>query len=91
MDRQTVLVIGGSSGIGYEVARQSATRGARLIVAARDPARLAVAAERLGGEVATAVLDAHDEAALEDFFATVETVDHRRPRNDIRETGGAHR
>jgi NADP-dependent 3-hydroxy acid dehydrogenase YdfG len=76
MERQIVVVIGGSSGIGYEVARQASMQGARLIIAGRNQARLDAAAERLGGVVKTAVLDAHDETALEDFFSTLESIDH---------------
>jgi NAD(P)-dependent dehydrogenase (short-subunit alcohol dehydrogenase family) len=76
IDRQIVVVIGGSSGIGHEVARQSSAEGAQLIIAGRDQAKLAGAAERLGGAVATAVLDAHDETAVEGFFSELEAVDH---------------
>jgi len=68
LDQQVVVVIGGSSGIGYEVARQASMQGARLIIAGRDQSRLDAAAERLGGAVKAAVLDAHDETALEGFF-----------------------
>jgi len=75
MDQQIVVVIGGSSGIGHEVARQTSAQGARLIIAGRNQAKLA-AAERLGGAVKTAVLDAHDETALESFFSRLEAVDH---------------
>lgn len=50
MDQQIVVVIGGSSGIGYEVARQTRAQGARLIIIGRHPARLFAAAERLDGE-----------------------------------------
>jgi NAD(P)-dependent dehydrogenase (short-subunit alcohol dehydrogenase family) len=74
MDQQIVVVIGGSSGIGHEVARQTSALGARLIITGHNPARLA--AERLGGAVKTAVLDAHDETALEGFFSQVEAIDH---------------
>jgi NAD(P)-dependent dehydrogenase (short-subunit alcohol dehydrogenase family) len=76
MDRQTVLVIGGSSGIGYEVARQASALGARLIITGRDPRKLAKAAVDLPGTVRTGVLEAHDESALDRFFATLEGVDH---------------
>jgi short-subunit dehydrogenase len=69
-------VIGGSSGIGHEVARQTRARGARLIIVGRNEAKLAAAADRLRGEVTTAVLDAHDDAALERFFSTLEPIDH---------------
>src|SRR5262245_56583992 len=71
-----VLVIGGSSGIGYEVARLANAQGARLILAGRNEVRLAGAAERLGAVDGTAVVDAHDGVALESFFATLDPIDH---------------
>jgi len=76
LSEQIVLVIGGSSGIGYEVARQTSAQGARLIITGRDQAKLALAAERLGRSVSSAWLDAHDEVALEKFFSSLETIDH---------------
>ncbi len=76
LDQQIVVVIGGSSGIGHEVARQASAQGARLIITGRDQAKLATAAERLSGVVKTTVLDAHDETALESFFSSLEAVNH---------------
>jgi NAD(P)-dependent dehydrogenase (short-subunit alcohol dehydrogenase family) len=76
MDQQIIVVIGGSSGIGYEVARQTRAQGAQLTILGRNPAKLSAAAEHLGGEVKTVVLDAHDDTALERFFSRLETVDH---------------
>ena len=40
---QTVVVIGGSAGIGLETARRARAEGAEVILAARDPDRLALA------------------------------------------------
>jgi NADP-dependent 3-hydroxy acid dehydrogenase YdfG len=37
---QTVVVIGGSAGIGLETARRARAEGAKLILAARNPERL---------------------------------------------------
>jgi NAD(P)-dependent dehydrogenase (short-subunit alcohol dehydrogenase family) len=76
MEEQDVLVIGGSSGIGYEVARQASERGARLTIIGRDQAKLTAAAERLGGDVQAVALDAHDETALMGFLGDLELVDH---------------
>src|SRR5262249_30306366 len=76
LDQKLVVVIGGSSGIGHEVARQTSAQGAHLIITGRNPAKLDAAAERLGAVVQTAVLDAHDEAALEGFFSRMESIDH---------------
>jgi NAD(P)-dependent dehydrogenase (short-subunit alcohol dehydrogenase family) len=76
MTDKDIVVIGGSSGIGYEIARQAIAQGARLTIVGRDPAKLAAAAKCLGGGVKTATLDAHDEKAVEEFFAALEPVDH---------------
>lgn len=49
MKGETVLITGGSSGIGLAAARLSVEAGARVILAARDPARLATAVAEVGG------------------------------------------
>jgi NADP-dependent 3-hydroxy acid dehydrogenase YdfG len=72
---QTVVVIGGSSGIGLETARQARAEGANIIVTGRNPDRLKSAADELG-VVSTASFDAHDSRALNAFFADLETIDH---------------
>jgi NAD(P)-dependent dehydrogenase (short-subunit alcohol dehydrogenase family) len=71
---RTVLVIGGSSGIGYEVARQAGEAGASVTITGRDRRRLADAAESLGAEARQ--LDAHDEAQIEPVLADLSPVDH---------------
>jgi short-subunit dehydrogenase len=76
MDQKDVLVIGGSSGIGYEIARQLIARSAHVIIVGRDSARLAAAAERLDGSATTLAFDAHDEAALEAALAGLDAIDH---------------
>ena len=73
---QTVVVIGGSAGIGLETARRAQAEGAELILAGRDPDRLKNAATVLGVS-RTAPFDANDSAALEAFFAGLEgPLDH---------------
>ena len=76
LQEKIVVVIGGSSGIGLEVARQAMRAGARLVLTGRDAARLEAARIGLGEGTRASILDAHDEAALHDFFATVEAFDH---------------
>jgi 3-dehydrosphinganine reductase len=56
------LVTGGSSGIGLALARRLAAAGARVSLLARDPARLAAAADPLGALALPA--DVRDPAAL---------------------------
>jgi len=45
---QTVVVIGGSAGIGLETARRARAEGARLILTGRNPESLQGAASELG-------------------------------------------
>src|SRR5919202_339953 len=73
---QTVVLIGGSAGIGLETARLVLAEGADVVLAGRNPKRLKQAASELG-VTRTATLDANDSAALEDFFGELEgPIDH---------------
>jgi NAD(P)-dependent dehydrogenase (short-subunit alcohol dehydrogenase family) len=73
---QTVVVIGGSAGIGLETARLARAEGADVILTGRSRDRLESAATELGA-LSTASFDASDLAALEAFFEALEgPVDH---------------
>jgi NAD(P)-dependent dehydrogenase (short-subunit alcohol dehydrogenase family) len=70
---QTVVVIGGSAGIGFETARRALAEGADVILTGRNPDRLQRAASELGA-VGTAAFDAADPSALERFFQELPTA-----------------
>jgi NAD(P)-dependent dehydrogenase (short-subunit alcohol dehydrogenase family) len=73
---QTVVVIGGSAGIGLETARRARSEGARLILTGRDPGRLQRSADEIEA-LSTAAFDANDPASLERFFGDLPgTIDH---------------
>jgi NAD(P)-dependent dehydrogenase (short-subunit alcohol dehydrogenase family) len=73
---QTVVVIGGSAGIGFETARRARAEGADVILTGRNPARLADAARELGAQ-RTAAFDATDAVSVESFFGDLPTpIDH---------------
>jgi NAD(P)-dependent dehydrogenase (short-subunit alcohol dehydrogenase family) len=73
---QTVVVIGGSSGIGLETARKARSEGAGVILTGRRPDRLEQAARELGA-LSTTAFDVTDPAALDRFFASLpEAIDH---------------
>jgi NAD(P)-dependent dehydrogenase (short-subunit alcohol dehydrogenase family) len=76
LNEQRVLVVGGSSGIGFETAAVAGSAGASVTIASRTEPRLKAAAAKLGGTVETAVLDTNDNAATEQFFAQHEPWDH---------------
>jgi NAD(P)-dependent dehydrogenase (short-subunit alcohol dehydrogenase family) len=72
---QTVVVIGGSSGIGLETARRARAEGADVILTARDPDRLRRVGLELGAR--TAAFDATDFERLGRFFDELPTpIDH---------------
>jgi NAD(P)-dependent dehydrogenase (short-subunit alcohol dehydrogenase family) len=64
---QTVVVIGGSAGIGLETARLARAEGATLWLTARDPERLRKAVRELDAS-GSAAFDATAPEALERFF-----------------------
>ncbi|MDX6279905.1 MAG: hypothetical protein QOH03_976 [Kribbellaceae bacterium] len=75
LDGQTVVVIGGSLGIGLETARRARADGAKVIITARNVERLEAAGRELGAE--TAAFDATDFAQLTAFFDGLPTpIDH---------------
>jgi NAD(P)-dependent dehydrogenase (short-subunit alcohol dehydrogenase family) len=73
---QTVVCIGGSSGMGLETARLARAQGAAVIITGRDRSRLRQAATELGAR-ASAAFDVTDQAALGQFFASLPSaIDH---------------
>ena len=61
---KSVLITGGSKGIGLACAKAFAAEGCRIYLAARDKDRLTQAARSLSGEVKTHSVDLRDGAAL---------------------------
>jgi NAD(P)-dependent dehydrogenase (short-subunit alcohol dehydrogenase family) len=73
---QTVVVVGGSAGIGLETARAARDQGADVILTGRDRDRLESAATTVGAR-SIAAFDANDLVALEQFFAGLDApIDH---------------
>jgi NAD(P)-dependent dehydrogenase (short-subunit alcohol dehydrogenase family) len=73
---QTVVAIGGSSGIGLETARRARAQGAKLILAGRQPETLQLAASEVYA-LSTKAFDATDPARLAQFFRDLAgTINH---------------
>ncbi|MEQ1953826.1 SDR family oxidoreductase [Mesorhizobium yinganensis] len=73
---QTVVVVGGSAGIGLETARRARSEGAAVIITGRNRDRLDQATREVEAD-RTAVFDANDSAALESFFRNLPgPIDH---------------
>jgi len=76
MAGQTVVLVGGSAGIGLETARRARAEGAEVVLTGRNRERL----ERAAADVearSTADFDATDSAALKRFFDGLpDPIDH---------------
>jgi NAD(P)-dependent dehydrogenase (short-subunit alcohol dehydrogenase family) len=72
---QTVVVIGGSAGIGLETAHLARAKGAKVILAARNAERLKQAAIEIDA-LSAAAFDATDPLANARFFRDLPVIDH---------------
>lgn len=72
----TVVVLGGSSGMGLATAQAAGAAGARVVIAARNAERLDEARATLPGDALGFALDAADTSAVTAMFGEVGPVDH---------------
>jgi NAD(P)-dependent dehydrogenase (short-subunit alcohol dehydrogenase family) len=73
-DRPTLLVVGGTSGIGREIASRAVQRGERVFLTGRDAARTKLIADEVGA-IGVAV-DLSRPAGVAEHLTAVDTVDH---------------
>ncbi|WP_198346332.1 MULTISPECIES: SDR family oxidoreductase [Nocardioides] len=69
------VIIGGTAGIGLEVARHRLARGDEVVLTGRDADRAAAVAATVGDGVTGLALDLNDTHGLADALAGVDTVD----------------
>jgi NAD(P)-dependent dehydrogenase (short-subunit alcohol dehydrogenase family) len=75
-DPGCVVVVGGTSGLGLEVARHYVDRGREVVLSGRDARRAEAVAAELGGKARGIGLDLAEPARLADRLAGVDRVDH---------------
>jgi NAD(P)-dependent dehydrogenase (short-subunit alcohol dehydrogenase family) len=75
-DRRTLVVIGGTTGIGKEIARRAIARGDEVVLTGRDADRAAAVARELGGEARGIAAELAEPAGLATQLADIGTVDH---------------
>ncbi|WP_028549691.1 SDR family oxidoreductase [Paenibacillus sp. UNC451MF] len=76
LQNQKIVIIGGSSGIGLETARQVTALGAEVIIASRSEIKLQKAKEELGNQAIAYQLDTTHEEEVQSFFSTIGPFDH---------------
>ena len=75
-DRKVLLVIGGTSGIGHEIARRAADRGETVILSGRDADHAQQMAAEIGGDTRGIAVDLSRPAGLATQLAGIDRVDH---------------
>jgi len=76
LKNKTVLVIGGSSGIGLAISQQSIEQGANVIIAGRSVSKLNEAKALLGNNVQTQSVDLESAESIRKMFAELDSLDH---------------
>jgi NAD(P)-dependent dehydrogenase (short-subunit alcohol dehydrogenase family) len=73
---KTVVILGGSSGIGLATAKAARAEGASVVISGRSQQRLDAARAEIGGDVKAIALDVADESAMRALFDGLKSVDH---------------
>ena len=76
MEGQRVVVIGGSSGIGFAVAERMLREGAEVVLGSSSGVRVEDAVKRLGRAASGSIVDVKSEASVSAFFAGIGAFDH---------------
>jgi NAD(P)-dependent dehydrogenase (short-subunit alcohol dehydrogenase family) len=71
----SIVVIGGTSGLGLEIARHYAPAGHRVTLTGRDAERSAAVAKDIGGDTTGLALDLADPHAIAAALAGIDAVD----------------
>ncbi len=71
-----VVILGGSSGIGFAVAEQTASQGATIVIVSSSAERVQNAVESIGGNAEGQALDLSDEQAVETLLTKLGAFDH---------------
>ncbi len=73
---KNVIIVGGSSGMGFAVATLANELGANVTLTSRDLSRAKSKAESISSNVKYWQLDINDENTVNDFFKSFTSIDH---------------
>ena len=76
LDGKKVVVIGGSSGIGFSAAKFALEEGADVTIGSRSLEKLEAAKSKLGGKINICVIDTTDDQSVSETFNAFGTCDH---------------
>src|SRR5258708_1432523 len=71
-----IVIIGGSSGIGFAIAKAAVSEGAKVIIASRLADKLQKAKQALNNVVETYQVDLLNEDSIQSLFESIKHFDH---------------
>lgn len=87
MAGKTVVIIGGSSGIGLATAKAAVNLNAKVIIASRNQERLKRAQTEIGSTVEAFQLDVSQEDEVKAFFTEIGSFDHLTSPGGVTQSG----
>ena len=75
-NKPSVLVIGGTGGIGFAIAKFYADRGSKVVITGRDAERTAGVAKEVGGDTCGIALDVAEPERVEEALKSIEHIDY---------------
>ncbi len=76
LNKQTVAIVGASSGIGLATAKAAALLGAKVIMLSRSQAKLEEAAKTVQGTAQTIAMNMLNQAVVDRTIASIGAIDH---------------
>lgn len=74
MSDRTIVVVGGTSGIGLELAKEVVARGDRVVITGRDQAKTEDVAKSIGDRASAVAVDISDPHTIMDSLASIGTI-----------------
>lgn len=75
-NKPNVLVIGGTGGIGFAIAKFYADRGSKVVITGRDAEKTAGVAKEVGGDTRGIALDVAEPERVEEALKSIEHIDY---------------
>jgi NAD(P)-dependent dehydrogenase (short-subunit alcohol dehydrogenase family) len=76
IENESVVIIGGSSGMGLAIAKEAADAGGAVTIAGRSQSKLDEASRAIAGDVTTYIVDLSDERSVMKLFQSIGSFDH---------------
>ena len=76
IENESVVIIGGSSGMGLAIAKEAADAGAAVTIAGRSQSKLDEATRAIAGDVTTYMVDLSDEGSVMKLLQSIGSFDH---------------